>query len=61
MKVLAEAVQLRPNMLVWYIRTFKCVLDEGRREDIRDCRDAIGPSATCFVSNEDEEGHECID
>ena len=60
-KVLAEVVQLRPNKFVWYIRTFKCVLDEGWREDIRDCRNAIASSATCFLSDEDEEGHECID
>ena len=60
-KVLAEALQLRPNMYVWYIRTFKCVLDAGRREDTRDCWEAIGPSATWFVSDEDEEGYECLD
>ena len=60
-KALAEALQLRPNMYVWYIRTFKCVLDAGRREDTRDCWEAIGPSATWFVSDEDEEGYECLD
>ena len=50
-----------PNMYVWCISTFKCVLDAGRREDTRDCWEAIGPSATWFVSDEDEEGYECLD
>ena len=60
-KALAEGLQLRPNMYVWYISTFKCVLDAGRREDMRDFWEAIGPSATWFVSDEDEEGWECLD
>ena len=60
-KALAEALHLRPNMYVWYIRTFKCVLDAGMEEDKRNFWEALGASATWFVSDEDEEGYECLD
>ena len=44
-----------------YVLYISIVLDTGRREDVRDFWEGIGPSATWFLSDEDKEGYECLD